>query len=482
MNIALLIDGKDVAAAGGATYDRHDPISGAVATRAAAASVADANAAADAAAAAFSAWAATSPNQRRALLLNAAEKLEARTDAFIQAMSAETGSTAPWAGFNVTLAAGMLREAASMTTQIGGEVIPSDKPGCFAMAIRQPVGVVLGIAPWNAPVILGVRAIAMPLACGNTVVLKASETCPATHRLIAEALLEAGIPKGVINVVTNAPADAPKIVEALIAHPAVRRVNFTGSTKIGRVIAGLAAQHLKPVLLELGGKAPQVILDDADLDHAVNAAAFGAFMNQGQICMSTERIIVDEKVADAFVAKFAAKAKALPAGDPRKGNVVLGSCVSREAVEKVQDLIKDAVAKGAKVVAGGKAEGTIMNATVVDQVKPGMRIYSEESFGPVVSVIRVKGDAAAVASANDTEYGLSSSVFSKDTRRAMAAAMRIQAGMCHINGPTVSDEAQMPFGGTKASGYGRFGGKAAINEFTELRWITIEDGAQHYPF
>jgi len=453
-----------------------------VATRAAAASVADANAAADAAAAAFPAWAATSPNQRRALLLNAAEKLEARTDAFIQAMSAETGSTAPWAGFNVILAAGMLREAASMTTQIGGEVIPSDKPGCFAMAIRQPAGVVLGIAPWNAPVILGVRAIAMPLACGNTVVLKASETCPATHRLIAEALLEAGIPKGVINVVTNAPADAPKIVEALIAHPAVRRVNFTGSTKIGRVIAGLAAQHLKPVLLELGGKAPQVILDDADLDHAVNAAAFGAFMNQGQICMSTERIIVDEKVADAFVAKFAAKAKALPAGDPRKGNVVLGSCVSREAVEKVQDLIKDAVAKGAKVVAGGKAEGTIMNATVVDHVKPGMRIYSEESFGPVVSVIRVKGDAAAVASANDTEYGLSSSVFSKDTRRAMAAAMRIQAGMCHINGPTVSDEAQMPFGGTKASGYGRFGGKAAINEFTELRWITIEDGAQHYPF
>ena len=482
MNIALLIDGKDVAAADGATYDRHDPVSGTVATRAAAASVADANAAADAAAAAFPAWAATSPSQRRALLLNAADKLEARTDTFIQAMSAETGSTALWAGRNVTLAAEMLREAGSMTTQIGGEVIPSDKPGCLAMTIRQPAGVVLGIAPWNAPVILGVRAIAMPLACGNTVVLKASETCPATHRLIAEALLEAGIPKGVINVVTNAPADAPKIVEALIAHPAVRRVNFTGSTKIGRVIAGLAAQHLKPMLLELGGKAPQVILDDADLDHAVNAAAFGAFMNQGQICMSTERIIVDEKVADAFVAKFAAKAKALPAGDPRKGNVVLGSCVSREAVEKVQDLIKDAVAKGAKVVAGGKAEGTIMNATVVDHVKPGMRIYSEESFGPVVSVIRVKGDAAAVASANDTEYGLSSSVFSKDTRRAMAAAMRIQAGMCHINGPTVSDEAQMPFGGTKASGYGRFGGKAAINEFTELRWITIEDGAQHYPF
>ena len=245
------------------------------------------------------------PSQRRAILLKAADVLASKTPQFIELMAAETGATAGWAGFNVHLAAGMLREAAAMTTQISGEVIPSDKPGCIAMAIRQPAGVVLSIAPWNAPVILGVRAIALPLACGNTVVLKASEICPGTHRLIAECLREAGLPPGVLNVITNAPEDAPELIDALIAHPAVRRINFTGSTRVGRIIAQTAAKYLKPVLLELGGKAPLLVLDDADLDAAVAAAAFGAFMNQGQICMSTERIVVDEKVADAFVAKLA---------------------------------------------------------------------------------------------------------------------------------------------------------------------------------
>ena len=213
-------------------------------------------------------------------------------------MAAETGSTAIWAGFNCMLAAGMVREAAAMTTQITGEVIPSDMPGSLALGYRQPVGVVLGIAPWNAPVILGVRAIAMPLACGNTVVLKASEMCPGTHRLIGEVLQEAGLPPGVVNVVTNAPKDAGEVVDALIAHPAVRRINFTGSSRVGKIIAKRCAEYLKPVLLELGGKSPLIVLDDADLDEAVNAAAFGAFANQGQICMSTERIVVDEKIAD----------------------------------------------------------------------------------------------------------------------------------------------------------------------------------------
>ena len=216
-------------------------------------------------------------------------------------MGAETGSTAMWAGFNCMLASGMIREAAAMTTQISGEIIPSNVPGSLAMGYRQPVGVVAGIAPWNAPVILGVRAIAMPLACGNTVVLKASEMCPGTHRLIGSIFREAGFPPGVVNVVTNAPKDAAAVVDALIAHPAVRRVNFTGSSRVGKIIAKKCAEHLKPVLLELGGKSPLVILDDADLDEAVNAAAFGAFANQGQICMSTERIVVDEKVADEFV-------------------------------------------------------------------------------------------------------------------------------------------------------------------------------------
>ena len=205
-----------------------------------------------------------------------------------------------------------------MTTQIAGEVIPSDKPGCIAMAIRQAAGVVLSIAPWNAPVILGVRAVALPLACGNTVILKASEVCPGTHRLIGECLRDAGLPPGVLNVITNAPEDAPDLIEALIAHPAVRRINFTGSTRVGRIIAQTAAKYLKPVLLELGGKAPMLVLEDADLDEAVKAAAFGAYMNQGQICMSTERIIVVDAVADEFAAKFAAKVKTMPVGDPRK--------------------------------------------------------------------------------------------------------------------------------------------------------------------
>lgn len=481
MDIGLLIDGDERAAAEEASFERFDPFTGKLATRAAAASVADANAAVEAAAAAFPAWSRVGPGERRTLLLKAADIMTSKAGEFTRLMTEETGATAPWATFNVMLAANMLREAAAMTTQISGEVIPSDKPGTFAMAIRQPAGVCLGIAPWNAPVILGTRALAMPLACGNTVVLKASEMCPGTHRLIGQVLVEAGLPRGVVNVVTNDPKDAAAIVKAVIAHPAVKRVNFTGSTKVGRIIAELSAQHLKPALLELGGKAPLVVLEDADVDAAVSAATFGAFMHQGQICMSTERLVVDEKIADEFVAKLAARASKLPAGDPR-GHVVLGSLISSQAADKMEELVADAVAKGATLVAGGKRMGTVMEATLLDHVTPAMRVYSEESFGPVKPVIRVKGEDDAVRVANDTEYGLSSAVFSRDVSRAMAVAARIQAGICHINGPTVGDEAQMPFGGMKGSGYGRFGGKASIAEFTDLRWLTIEDPGQPYPF
>jgi acyl-CoA reductase-like NAD-dependent aldehyde dehydrogenase len=360
-------------------------------------------------------------------------------------------------------------------------VIPSDKPGCVAMAVREPAGVVLGLAPWNAPVILGVRAIATPLACGNTVVFKASEICPRTHALIGAAFHEAGLPDGVVNVVTNAAEDAPAVVGALIAHPAVRRVNFTGSTRVGRIIAELCARHLKPAILELGGKAPLLVLDDADLAEAVKAAAFGAFMNQGQICMSTERIIVVDSVANEFVAQLSAKAATLVAGDPREGKTPLGAIVDRHAANHVRELVADALGAGGRLAAGGDGEGVLMPATVIDRVTQSMRLYREESFGPVVAVIRVEDDEAAIAAANDSDYGLSAAVFSRDIARALTVAKRIQSGICHINGPTVHDEAQMPFGGVKASGYGRFGSQAGIAEFTDLRWITIETQAGHFP-
>ncbi|MDP2817410.1 MAG: aldehyde dehydrogenase [Polaromonas sp.] len=482
-DMSMLINGLKVSAEKGATFERRNPLDGSVATRAPAASPADAVMAAEAAAEAFKTWSETGPGMRRALLLKAADALEAKTPQFIEAVVAETGASGMWAGFNVMLAAGMIREAASLTTQISGEVIPSDVPGSLAMGMRQPAGVVLGIAPWNAPIILGVRAIATPLACGNTVIFKGSENCPRTHQLIVEAFLDAGFPPGVVNYITNAPADAGAVVEAMVAHPAVRRVNFTGSTKVGKIIAMTCAKYLKPVVLELGGKAPLVILDDANIDDAVNAAAFGCFANSGQICMSTERIIVDQKIADEFVKRFATKARALPLGDPRKPEpVVLGSVIGMGTVTHCNALIDDALAKGAKLACGGKAQNTLMPATVLDHVTPAMRIYHEETFGPVKCVVRVSGVEEAVACANDNAYGLSAAVFGSNIARAFNVARCIDSGICHVNGPTVHDEAQMPFGGVKGSGMGRFGGKAGVAEFTELRWITIQTAPRHYPF
>ena len=464
-----------------AVFDRLNPITGDVATRAAAATVADANAAADAAAAALPAWSALGPNARRAMLNKAAAALEGKASGLVAAMMSEIGATEGWARFNLMLAVGMVREAAALTTQIAGEVIPSDKPGCIAMALREPAGVVLGIAPWNAPIILAVRAIAVPLACGNTVVLKASEQCPRTHALIVEAFVEAGLGDGVVNLVTNAPKDAGEVVGALIDHPAVRRINFTGSTAVGRIVARRAAEHLKPVLLELGGKAPLLVLEDADLDEAVKAAAFGAYMNQGQICMSTERIIVVDAVADAFVAKFEQKVSTMPAGDPREGKTPLGAVVDLKTVAHVESLIADAVGKGARRLCGGQSNGVIMPAAIVDGVTSDMALYRDESFGPVVAVIRARDEAHAIALANDTEYGLSAAVFTRDTARGLRVARQIKSGICHVNGPTVHDEPQMPFGGLGASGYGRFGGRAGIDAFTELRWITIETQPGHFP-
>ncbi|ADX75099.1 aldehyde dehydrogenase [Pseudarthrobacter phenanthrenivorans] len=483
METSLVIDNKDRKALDEKTFDRIHPISGDVVTTAAAAAQEDAIEAVDSAQAAFLTWSKTGPSERRAIMLKAADSLEAKMPDFISAMAQEVGASELWAAFNVVAAANLFREAAGLATQIQGETIPTDKPGTLSMTVRQPVGVILSIAPWNGPVALGARAIAYPLVCGNTVVFRASESSPKTHLLIAEALRDAGLPDGVLNVITNAAEDSPQIIDTLISHKSVRRINFTGSSRVGRIIAEKAARELKPVLLELGGKSPLVVLDDANIDDAVRAAVFGSFLYQGQICMSTERIVVDDSVADEFVQKFAARAAELGTGDPvTDGSCIVGPMLNAKNGPRLNGMMEDALSKGARVVAGGIADGAVMPATIIDHVTPEMQIYDEETFGPITTVVRAKGYDDAIGIANDTAYGLSAAVFGQDINRTLDAAMRIESGACHINGPTVQNEAQAPYGGVKDSGYGRFDGRAVINEFTELKWITVGRSDQQYPF
>ena len=477
----LFINGEWTGALDGKTYDKKNPFNGQTASHVAAGKREDARRAIDAASAAFPAWSTTAPGVRRNLFLKAADVLERRMPEIAIIMAAETGQTFGWGMFNCIYTVGILREAAAQAYGLIGEVIPTDLPDTTAMAIRQPVGVVVGIAPWNAPMILGMRAVASPVAYGNTVILKASEESPGTHLAIASVFEEAGFPKGVVNVITNAPPDAAEVVDELIANPKTRRISFTGSTKIGRLIAESAGRHLKRVVLELGGKAPLVVLGDADIDAAVSAANFGAFMNQGQICMSTERIVVEKSIAEEFAKKLAAKAQSLKMGDPLEAETQIGCMINPGAIARVQALVDDAVAKGAKVLCGGKAQGPSYPPTVVYGVTPAMRIYHEESFGPAKPVVIANDAEDALRIANDTSYGLSSAVFSRDVNKALRIAEKLQFGICHINGATVHDEPQMPFGGMKDSGYGKFGGRAGLEEFTELRWVTIRRSPTPYP-
>ena len=477
----LFINGEWTGALDGKTYSKRNPYTGGTASQVPAGKREDARRAIEAAAAAFPAWSATAPSVRRGLFLKAADVLERRMQDIAKITALETGQTFGWGMFNCIYTVGILREAAAQPYAMVGEVIPTDLPDTTAMAMRQPVGVVVGIAPWNAPMILGMRAVAAPVAYGNTLVLKASEESPGTHLAIASVFEEAGFPKGVLNVITNAPPDAAEVVDELISHPKTRRISFTGSTKIGRLIAESAGRHLKRVVLELGGKAPMVVLADADIDAAVSAANFGAFMNQGQICMSTERIVVEKPIAEEFAKKLAAKGQSLKMGDPMDPQSQIGCMITPAAVERVQSLVDDAVAKGAKVLCGGKAQGPCYPPTVVYGVTPAMRIYHEESFGPAKPMVIANDAEDALRIANDTQYGLSSAVFTRDVNKALHIAEKLEFGICHINGATVHDEPQMPFGGEKDSGYGRFGGRAGLDEFTELRWITIRRSPTPYP-
>ena len=477
----LFIGGEWTEATGASTFERADPYTGETVTRAAAATREDVRRAVDAAHDAFRGWADTPPAERRALLTAAADLLAERAPQVAETMTEEVGATFGWGMFNCDLAARMLREAAAQTYATGGDVIPSDVPGALSFAVRQPAGVVVGMAPWNAPVILATRAVATPLAFGNTVVLKASEKCPRTHAAVVQALHDAGLPAGAINLVLHSPEGAPEVVDELIAHPAVRRVSFTGSTRVGRIVAAKCAEHMKRSLLELGGKAPMVVLADADLDAAAEAASFGAFMNSGQICMSTERIVVDRAAEQALGERLGQRAEKLVVGDPREQGTMIGPVVSDAARERILELIEDALVKGARALAGGSAEGNCVAPTVLAGVTPDMRIYGEESFGPVVALVGVDGADEAVRVANDTEYGLAAAVFGGDVSAALDVARRIESGICHVNSSTVHDEPQMPFGGVKDSGWGRFGGSAALEEFTDLRWMSVQQTSRHYP-
>lgn len=476
----LMIDGRSVAARSHGIFERCNPVTGEVVTFAAAAGREDVDDACCSAAAAFSHWSVTPFETRAAILRRAKTYLESRADEIAAIMSLETGGTIDWCLFNVHLAGRILEQAAAVAGEVRRPELPDHLTDAVSFVVRQPAGVCLGIAPWNAPIVLGVRSFAFAIAWGNTVILKTSELCPATQRLLGDIMMQAGLPAGVLNILSHAPEAARDIVEALIAHPVVRRINFTGSTRVGRIIAEISARHLKRCLMELSGKAPLVVLADADLDAAADAAVFGAFFNQGQICMSTERIIVEDQVADALLDRMINKARPLKAGDPAFASQPLGTLISESSGRRLASLIDDATRKGARVRLGGKVLGPLMDATIIDGITRDMRLYREEVFGPLAAIMRVADADEAVTIANDCDYGLSGAVFGRDLSRAFDVAMRIETGIMHINGATVTDDPAMPFGGVKASGYGRIGGLSALDEFTEQRWVTITSERQQY--
>jgi acyl-CoA reductase-like NAD-dependent aldehyde dehydrogenase len=478
-DLCQYIGGEWVDAADGKTFEDLDPFTGDAVARPAAAGRADAKRAVEAAAEAFPEWSQSPPAERQRIFLNAAQVLEGRHDEIVSWLARETGSTFGFALFQMGFVAGLLRQAAALAYAPIGQVIPSDV-GAFSMGLRRPVGVVGAIAPWNAALILSARSIASPLALGNTVVLKPSELSPYSGGLVwGEIFRDVGLPAGVLNIVTHAPGGAGEIGDELVENPHVRRISFTGSTAVGRKLAEAAGRNLKRVVLELGGYNPLIVLADGDLEYAVNASAFGAYLHQGQICMSARRIIVERPIADEFVQRLAEKTKGLKAGDPKEPDTIIGPLISEAALECVKGRVDDAVSRGAKLLAGGEADGPVYRATLLAEVPADSDLAKNETFGPVAAVEVVENADEAVERANATSYGLASGIITSDADKGLALAQRIEAGIVHINDQPVGDEPQMPFGGVKDSGWGRFGGTAAIEEFTELRWITV---GQAHPF
>jgi acyl-CoA reductase-like NAD-dependent aldehyde dehydrogenase len=476
------IAGEWVGAADGRTFEDRDPYTGDLVATVPAAGREDARQAVEAAAATFPTWSQAPPAEKQRVFLKAADILESRGDEVVSLLARETGSGFGFGMFQMHFVPGLLRQAAALAYAPIGQVIPSDT-GAFAMGLRSPVGVVGAIAPWNAALILSARSIAAPLALGNTVVLKPSEWSPIVGGTIwGEIFTEAGLPEGALNVVTHAPGEAQAVGDELIEHPAVRRLNFTGSTGVGRKLAEAAGRQLKRIVLELGGYNPLIVLADADLEYAVNASAFGAYLHQGQICMSTRKIYVERAVADEFSQRLAEKTRGLKVGDPKEHDTVIGPLINEDAVAMVKSRVEEAVGKGARLLAGGEAVGSCFQATLLTDVPEDSELARLETFGPVATIEIVDSADEAIDRANAMPYGLSSGIITSDSDRGLRLAQRLQAGIVHVNDQTVGDEPQMPFGGVKDSGFGRFGGQAVIDEFTEMRWITVQSGSHPFPF
>jgi aldehyde dehydrogenase (NAD+) len=463
------------------TFADYNPATGEVWTKIPDGTREDAQKAIEAAAATQAEWAAIPHAQRAGYLLKAANILEKRVPDFANALVEEGGA---WIGkgmFESGYTPGILRAAAAAVYQMSGEILPSDH-GKVSMVIRKPLGVVTVISPWNFPLLLSSRGLAVALAVGNAVVLKPSEETPVSGGLlIAELFEEAELPPGVFNVVTCSRESVVEVGDELISNPHVKGVSFTGSTAVGRQIASKAGSLLKKACLELGGKDALIVLEDADMERALNAATFGTFMHQGQICMSVEKIIVDKSIADEFTKRFVEKVKTLNVGDPHEMANVIGPIINQRQLDKIQDQVTDAVEKGAKLLVGGKYDGLFYQPTVLTKITPKMKVYQEETFGPVAPIITVNGVDEAVEVANDSEYGLSAGIITRDEEKGLAVAHRLQTGMAHVNDSSVNDEPHVPFGGVKNSGMGRHGGKASVDTFTELRWLTLERGGRQYP-
>ena len=463
------------------SFEVLNPASGEVCARVAEASQEDVQSAINAAAKAGESWSALPHTRRAGFLLKAAEILEARKQDFVDALVQEGGSWIGKAMFETGYSIEALRTAAAMAFHMKGEVLPSEH-GKLSMAVRQPLGVVSVISPWNFPLLLSVRGFAVAMAIGNTIVLKPSEESPLSGGLLlAEVFAAAGLPAGVFNVVTCSRDGISGLGDELVVNPAIRGVSFTGSTAVGRHIAALAGSLLKKACVELGGKDALIVLDDADLDRAVNAATFGAFMHQGQICMSVERIIVHEAVAEEFARRLVANVKTLRTGDPTSMAHVIGPLINVKQLQHVHAQVTEAIEAGATLLTGGEYRDLFYEPTVLAGVTRDMKIFREETFGPVAALITVGDVDEAIAVANDSDYGLSAGIITADEQRGLDVAERLETGMAHINDSSVNDEANAPFGGVKNSGMGRQNGAASIEAFSELRWITLERGGRQYP-